>query len=126
MHDAGFVCRGEAVGDLRGDLQDSAWRKGGLPDLLTEGESVDELGDDVRGVVVEGRVEDGDDIGMIEGACRARFRHKSQGAIWITPVQQLQGDLAFESRIPGAIHHTTPALPDERKDAVRPELLSHS
>src|SRR5262249_39952155 len=129
MHDARLVCRREAIGHLSGDLQDSTGRKGCIPDFVSERASVDQLRDDVQSVVLECRVEDGDDIGMVERARRARLRHEALSATGITtrPARQhLQRDLALEARIPGAIHHAATALADERKNAVRPELLSHA
>jgi hypothetical protein len=114
---------------LNGDREDSTGRKNRLLHLVSERASVDQLRDDIRDVLVEGSVADRDDMGMVEGTCRGASATNRSARPESPPGrarQHLQGDLALEPRIPGAIHHTAAALADERQDAVRPELLSYT
>ena len=74
--------------------------------------------------VVDGGVEDGDDVGMVQGAGGPRLCHKAVDAVGIglgAAVKDLQRDVAFETRVPRSIHLASAARADERQDLVRAE-----
>ena len=69
-------------------------------------------------------VEDGDDVGMIQRAGRARLGDEASQPVRIGDgsfVQDLQRDLALQPRIPRAIHFAAAALPERLEEFVGAE-----
>ena len=124
MHDAGVVRGGQAVGDLRRQLEQTLEWNGPARQLVPERLPIDELCHDIRDRVVDGGVEDGDDVGMVQGAGGPSLRHKTMDAVGIglrTAMKDLQRDVALETRVPRSIHLASAARTDERHDLVGAE-----
>ena len=104
--DAGVVRGGQPVCNLSGEIEKALEWHGPARDFRSKRTAVDELGNDVRRVPVDGRVEDRDDVGVVERARRSRFRNEPPHPFWIdlgTLPEDFQRDLALQSRIPRAI-----------------------
>ena len=73
MHDAGVMGRGQAIGNLRGEVQDATDRKWGR--FRSRGGVCVRRSTPrrCRCVAIKCRIEHGDDVWMIERACSARF-----------------------------------------------------
>jgi hypothetical protein len=124
MRDACVVGGRQPVGDLRGEIEQPFERNRPAGDLVAKRLSLDELRDDVRGVAVDGGVENSDDVRVIECACGPRFGDESPHALGIglePLVQNFQRDVTFESRIPRAIDLAAAALAEGPLDFVRSE-----
>ncbi len=73
MHDAGEVRGGETAGHLDGDVERLAQRQRAGVEPLAQRRSLEQLGDEVGLVVFRAGVEDGQNRGVVERRCRARF-----------------------------------------------------
>ena len=98
---------GEAVGDLRREIEQPLQRDRSAVEFVAQRPAVDELRDDERSTAFDGGIEHRDDVGMVERAGGARFGNKRLDALWIAlepRVQDLQRDVALEPRIPGPVN----------------------
>jgi hypothetical protein len=103
VDDAGVVRRGQAVRDLGREVESSLERDGSAPDLVPKRLAVDQFGRDEWRFTVDRHLEDGDDVGVIEGAGGARLGEKALEAIGIdrrSSMQDLERDFALEARGP--------------------------
>src|SRR5262249_37044599 len=98
--------------------------------VAVEALAVEELHDDVRRPLrLQGpAVEDLDDIGMLNGARRARFVYESREHLLVARqilLQDLDGDAAVDARMLGDIDHAHAALAERAHDAVIPNGASN-
>ena len=73
MDDPLLVGRGQTVGDLDGVVHRFARGQGGVAHHLPQRRALQELEHDVGLPVVLTRVEDGEEVGVVEGAGGSRF-----------------------------------------------------
>ena len=127
MDDSLLVRRGEAVGDLRRDVQRPAVRRRPAAQQRPQVRSLDVLHDDVRRAAVGADFVDGHDVRMVErrrGARLAREARQTLAVAGETLREDLDGHGAAERRIARNVdlsHATRPERPD---DPVRPERFA--
>src|SRR6476646_7864295 len=68
MDDPGFVGGRKRVGDLDGDVQQTANVERASLDDSAQGLAVHQLGDDVRNTVIRAEIVDGNDVWMVQAA----------------------------------------------------------
>ena len=83
MDDPLFVCGGEAVGDLRGNVQRAAIRRWAAAQQRAKVRPLDVLHDDVRRAAVGANFMDRHDVGVIERGCGVRLAREAQQALAI-------------------------------------------
>ncbi len=124
VDDAVLVRGGEAAGDLLGVLDGLAERQRAGGEHLAERAALEELGDEVGGAVVGADVEEGEDVGVVEGAGEAGLLLEAAEAVGVLAVlggEDLDGDVAVEAGVAGAVDLAHPAGPDRAPDLVRPQ-----
>ena len=107
MRDVMFVCRGETVGDLDRIIDHRPRRQRPRVHPLAERLAFEKLGDDPRRPLVHADIMNGEDIRVIQTACRAGFLFESALAIGIAREcrgQELDRDVPLQLRIARAIH----------------------
>ena len=121
MDDVLLVRGGEALRDLAGALDGLASWHGAAAQPAAERLAFQQFRDDVRRTVMETEVVDGDDVGMIELAGRARLLLESANPVHVGREggqNQLHGHLAIETRVARAIHVAHAAGAEPRDDLV--------
>jgi hypothetical protein len=125
VDDAGAVRGSQTVRDLRGEIQRPLRRHGAAPDLFSQRPAINQLGNDERRVAIDGGVEDGHDVGMVQRARRTCFGNEPVNAFRIrlgSLPQNLERDLALQAGIPGPVHVAATPSAQEREDLVRTTL----
>jgi len=111
--DYAFLVRGgEAVSDLDGILGRLASGQGTCRQSRAERLAFEQLRDDVRRSLVRADVKERDDVGMIQRGGRTGLLLEAAEAIGVVGEdgrENLDGDLATQSRVPRAVHLTHPA-----------------
>src|SRR4051812_16426572 len=121
MHDPGGMGVGEAVGNLRAEIEEAFDRQRAAPNFFAQRLPVDQLGDDVGRAVVDIDVEHRHDVWMVQAAGGARFFDQPPHALAVVIgafVQDLESDVAAQPRIPGAIHLAHGTAPERRRGAA--------
>ena len=124
MDDATRVGRGEALADLRGQLDGLARRQRAAAEAVPQGLALQQLEHDVRLPVVRPHVVDGEDAGVPERGHRPGLLLEAPDAVGRgRPVARdhLDRDLAAEARVAGPIDLAHPARTEGREDLVGPE-----
>ena len=127
MDDALFVGGGETVGDLQGVVDGLAERDRRFREAGAEGLAFEQFGDDVGRAVGFADVEDGKNVGMVQGSGGAGFLGETLQAVLVSGErggQNLDGDGAVEAGVAGAIDFAHSAGSDGRKDFVGTETAS--
>ena len=107
MDDAGGVRGGQAIGDLRGNVEELAGRDGLAGEQRAERLALNEFADNVLLAGLNANVVHGDDVGVVERGNGAGFTLKAGaqlGAGCALLAENLDGDIAVEARVAGAIH----------------------
>ena len=107
MRDVMFVCRGETVGDLNRIIEHRTWRQRSRIHPLAERLALEKLGDDPGRPLMHPDIVNGEDIRVIQAACRAGFLFESTLAFGIAREgrgQELDRDITLQLRIARAIH----------------------
>ena len=102
MDDAAFVSRGQRVGDLSRDVDSLIERERSLPQPILERLSFHQLHDDAGGVSDLLEPVNLGDVGVVQRGQDLRLAFKPRQPIGIVREmvrQQLQGDVALQSRI---------------------------
>jgi len=121
VNDASGMSRGEATSGCEVRLDDLGERAlDRLP--LAQAHPADQLHRDVRRVVGDPDVVDGDDVRMTDLRHRPRLANQALGQGRIGVMQQLQRDLAPEAGVVGAKHDAHRARADALDDREPPEL----
>ena len=121
VDDSGGVGGGEAVGNLRRDVEQLAGRNGLAGEQGTERFALDEFADDVLLAGLDAKVVDGDDVGVVErgdGAGLALEAAAVIGAGGACPREDLDGDVAIEPGVAGAVDLAHAADPESGLDLV--------
>jgi hypothetical protein len=121
MRDPGSVRRGEAVGDLRPDVNQLARGNRSALDERPQRLAFDQLGNDVGDVALLADVVNGNDVGMVERAGRPRLLFKPRAPRRVAGKalrQNLHRDLAAEPGIPRAEDFAHAAGPKGCDDLV--------
>ena len=124
MDDAARVSRRQRIGDRYGDPQHLAEAHAVPRNERIEALAAHVLHDDEIVAVRRLDLVDGDDVRVIEGRGGVRFLHKPPPTIVVADAigrQDLDRDLAVETRIAGAIDLAHPTRANQREDLVRPE-----
>ena len=119
----------QPIGDLRREIEQPFERHGTPAELVAQGPSLDHLRNDERGLAVDRRIKDGDDVGVVEGAGGPRFGDESPDSIGIGPgplAQDLERHLALEPGIPRPIDFTAATAAERRHDHVGSERRGRS
>ena len=127
MDDSLLVRGGEAVGDLRGDVQDAAVRRRPAAQQRPQVRSLDMLHDDVRRAAVGADFMDGDDVGMIERRRRAGLAGEARQALPVageTLRKDFDGHRAAQRRIARVVDFSHATRPERPDDPVRPERFA--
>ena len=124
VRDALFVRRREAGGDLPAEVDrlGRGQRPGREP--RRERLAFQELGDEVRRVVVRAEIEDGEDVRMIERARRPGLAHEALQPVGISGEgrrQDFDRDVTIEARVPGPVDLAHAPLAERRDDLVGAE-----
>lgn len=121
MHDALGVRRGETRGELRCEIEDLGFRKSFSRQLVAEGYPGYILGHEKVCSIFGVEIEDSLDVGMIELRERERFTPELLAGVLVVETsrrQELDGDVALETRIPGEIDVPHPARTDLLEDPI--------
>src|SRR5207249_3320261 len=99
--------------------------KGACTQALPQRLPFEQLLDDVGRTAVRPEIVNGNDIGMVELACGARFLLEASQTVGVLGEgfwQDLDGDLATQPGVPRAVHLAHPARAQRREDFVRAEF----
>ena len=124
MNDALLVRGLERVDDLAGDRQRLVERQRPLRDAIGERRTLDELEHQRLTSLHVLESVDGADVRMIEGRQRLRLTCEASHPLGIGGEgvrQDLEGDLAIQPRVAGAIHLAHAARAKQRQDLEGPE-----
>ena len=124
MDDASLVGGGEAASGLLRVLARLAGRQGAGGEDLAERAALEELGDEVGSALVLAHVEDGEDVRVVERAGEASLlleAVEALGGVAHLARQHLDGHVAAEAGVEGAVDLAHPAGPDRAQDLVRPQ-----
>src|SRR6185436_4315894 len=91
------------------------------PDDVGQGLTLHELHGDEWLAVVVADVEDRDDVRVTEPGSRARLTRKALAQLFVIVLQDLDGDLAFEPRVPDEVQGAHAALPNWANDLIAPD-----
>ena len=120
----GFVCLGEAVGDLRGDRQHAPDRQRPVGNELPQGVALDELHAQERMGVRAADVVHRHDRGMVEGRRGPCFLLEPAHAVVVGRErggQHFDRDVATETRVVRQVDVAHPARAERGPDLVRPD-----
>ena len=124
MDDAPIVGGGERPRGLRDEPGGGPRRQGtGAPDDRREVLALDQLHDDVRAGRIGAVVVDRDDARVVQRRGRLRFVPEAVDEVRVGAVlgtQDLDGDVALELVVAGAVDGGHPALPEQLDQAVPP------
>ena len=121
MHDAFFVCGGQAARDLHRDLHGLAHRQRPARKPVAQRLSFEQLGDDVRHSFVAAGVVDRKDVRVVQRADGTRFQLEASQPLGVRGQrggQHLDRDLAAEARIARAVHLAHPSGTERGDDLV--------
>ena len=124
VNDPLLVRRGEARGDLPGQVQRSAEGQGAAGELLPKAPSLDDLGDEVEGLALVPDVEDGDDVRIGQRGGGPRLPLEPRDALGMAGEglgKDLDRDRSPEPRVPRAVDLAHPARAERRKDLIGTE-----
>ena len=127
MDDALLVRRRQAERHLQPVLDHPARRHRLSLDLVAQRLPFEQLGDEVGQLRVLAHVVDGDDVGMAEHAGGARFDLEPAHQIAVARQrlgQHLQGDVAAQARVAGAVDHAHRSRAELTDDLVGSETLA--
>ena len=122
MHDAGAVGLGEAVGGLRGDAEERLRRQRTVRENLPQRSALDELHRDELDAVRGTDVVDGDEVRVVQRRSRARLFLEALDPLGVRSDrrgQHLEGDVASEPCVTGAIDLAHPAGSESGDDLER-------
>jgi hypothetical protein len=117
----------ETARDLGRVVEGSCRGEGTPPQPPPQGLAFEQLEDDEWCPVVLASVEDHEDVGMVQCARGLRLLREAPLTIGITQpvlVQDLDGDLAGEAGIAGAVDLAHPSRTERREDLVGPDAGS--
>ncbi len=119
-----LVRRREAVGDLQRVVDGLARRQARALQDVPQRFAFEQLLDDVRLAVVLADVEDGRDVGVVEGAGGLRLQLETAQAVGVGGEgggEDLDRDVAVQARVPGAVDLPHAAGADGGEDFVGAE-----
>src|SRR6185295_18061438 len=123
--DDSFVVGGrEAARELEGEVEREAKGERGLEEPAPEGLTLKELGDEERATAFRADVEDGDDVGMVEGRDGPRLQLEAPQAVWIgreAGRKHLDRDVASQARVPRPVHLAHRSGAERGQDLIRAE-----
>ena len=111
---------GERGAERRADPQHVAVRQRAVAQQLREGGPLDELGDEVDGVVVAAGFEERDDAGMREPRGGERLALAAAVGV-VADRDALDGDVALEVLVAGAVDDAHPTRAEPRTEPVAAE-----
>ena len=121
MDDAALVRVGQRIGQLTPVVRDLlVWQRAGVQQRA-ERASLDQLHRNVRLAVGFADFVDGADVRVVERCCRTRFTHQSgarRGIIEAGRGKHLDGDVAIQLLVAGAIHLPHATSPEPADDAI--------
>ena len=112
---------GEAVRDLDRVVEGLAHREGRAREADAQALAFEQLRGEVRPAVVVADVEDGEDVGMVEGGHRLRFDLEAPQAVGVRGHgrgEHLEGDIAPEAVIAGAVDLSHASGAEETRDFI--------
>ena len=124
VDDARAMGLGEALGDLRGQVDGPLRLDPAAADHVVQGEALDQLHHDVRLAERLADLVDGDDIGMVQRRGGAGLLRKPRQPIGVGGVlrrQELDGDVALQIEIARAKDLAHPSGTDAGEEFVVPE-----
>ena len=127
VHDAGMMGSLEGVGDLTAEVEHHIDRQRSAVDPAAERAALEQLHHEKRQAVVLADVVHRADVRVIQRGRRARLALKSLGGDRILQQlrgEELDGDLASEAGVFGAIDHTHTALANLVDDSVMGDSLA--
>ena len=127
MHDAGRVGNGQRISQLRRQVDRPVGVEGGCRQQLPQRLAAHELHRDERDVAVLANAVNGDDIGVREaGRGAGLFFEASQprGIETSRALQHLQGDVAAEPEVSGAVHGAHASRAEKRHHLVATDVAS--
>jgi hypothetical protein len=127
VDDALLVGGGEAGRDLDGVVHGLAHGQRGVSEQLPERLSFQELEHDVGAAVVAARVEDRDQVRVVEGARGSGFLLEAADAVGVARhlrPKNLDRHLAAEPLVPRPVHLAHPAGAERGQHLVRPETCA--
>ena len=121
VRDPFLVCRRDGVGEGNGDREKLVYGKAALWNRERERAALDHFhGQEQDSVTFLDRI-DRDDVGVVQGCSGAGFLlepAKSLGIVGKCRRQHLDGDVAAEARITGAVHLAHPAGAEQGDDFI--------
>src|SRR5688500_10037600 len=129
VHDAPGVRRGEALGDLARPVERPAQRRRTTLEPGAQALSVEELRHQVRRAVSRSQVVEDEDVGMIEGARRARLLLEAAQPVGVAGQrcrQHLERYLPAQPTVESAIDLSHPAGAERRDDLIGTETAARS
>ena len=123
MDDALLVGGGEALGDLRGQLDGLAGREGACPETVAQRLALEQFGDQVGRALVGPDVVDDEDVGVVERGSGTGFLLEATHAIGIgreLSRQHLDGHVAPEAGVVRAIDLAHPTRPSRAVTSYGP------
>jgi hypothetical protein len=124
MDEARGVRGRQAIGDLGGDVDESAHGEWPASQQRTQRSAIDDFATDVLLSVLNAKIVYAHDIGMIQRADGARLTFKpgaELGAGNAFFVKHFDGDIAVEARVPSAVRFAHAAYAQRRFDLATPE-----
>jgi hypothetical protein len=122
VNDALVVYRGEAMGNLDRKIDGLLRREVAGAHTLGQRLAFEQLGHDIRPAVVRAEVVHGHDVRMVERTRHPRLLLETRQAHRIAiggRLQDLDGDVAGQSRVVGAVDLAHASCPDQAEDLVR-------
>lgn len=127
MHDPAIMGGGQAVRDLRATLDGFALRHRATFQHRPQAFAFEQFGDEIRRAILLADVIDAENVGMIERGDGTRFLLEAAQAVGITGERRgenLERDVAAETRIARAIDLAHSPGPERSKNFIRPEKRS--
>src|SRR5438552_7373449 len=127
MDNSFLVSRCQSASHLDTVVHRLARGKGARAQALPQRLPFEQLLDDVGRTTVRPKIVNGNDIGMVELACGARFLLEASQTVGVLGEgfwQDFDGDLATQAGVPRAVHLTHPARAQRCDDLVRTEFSS--
>ncbi len=124
MDDAAVVRGGEAARRLERDLDRPPHRERAAGQPVAQRLAIQDLGDEIGGVVLRAGVEDGEDVRVIERRGGPRLLLEAADALGVGAQgggEDLDRHVAPEARVPGAVDLPHPARAERADDLVRAE-----
>src|SRR6478672_4667411 len=124
MHNAPGMCGGESVGYLAGPFERFGERDRPVGHSAPKRLAAQEFGHEVWRAFVEADVKEGEDVRMVERPYKSSLPLESTQRTTVlreTLADDFYGDITVETRVPGTVNGSHPALPQEGQDLVRAE-----